>query len=92
MLKGKKCPRAGLAVVSRGLLVGKTTGECEGRRIEVAVPGLGVNTYKRSELTKLGKRETTRYEEELGAFEVSAPAPRHEPFSPAWAQYINEVE
>ncbi len=71
---GKRCPRKGVAVQTKAGLVGATTGSCPGRRVEVAVPGVGVGTFKRGELKKAGKRQQEWYAADLA--KLKGPKPR----------------
>lgn len=74
MLKGKKCPRPGIMVATKGGLVGTTTGSCGPRNApEVAVLGLGVGTFKRGELKKLGKRAEVKLKADVARVGPTAP-------------------
>ena len=65
-LKGKKCPRSGMLVQTKGGLVGTTTGDCGKRNAPVvAVAGVGAAPFKRGELKAVPKRQATKLADEL---------------------------
>ncbi len=74
-LKGKKCPRPGVLVQTKGGLVGTTTGDCGKRNAPVvAVAGVGAAPFKRGELKAVPKRQATKLADELKRLK-SAPGP-----------------
>lgn len=74
MLKSRgKCPLPGVGVVTRGGLIGATTGECAQRKVEVRVAGMGNAFFKRSELKKVTKTVEKKYVADVARFVEAAP-------------------
>jgi hypothetical protein len=95
MLKSRgKCPRPGVAVVTRGGLIGSTTGDCEQRKVEVRVAGFGDALFKRSELKKVTKTAEKKYLADVGKFvdvghmrnAVIKPWPAPKMEAPGWSE------
>lgn len=72
-LRGKKCPKPGILVQTKGGFIGSTTGTCEKRRVLVSVEGMGTAPYKRAELKKAGKRVKEAHSAERGRFTAKTP-------------------
>ena len=73
-LAAKRCPKPGLMVSTRAGLIGVTTGECERRKVDVALMGQPNPTlFTRGELRKVPKGQQARIQKDLSKTRARQP-------------------